>query len=483
MSPELAASAWLSWPHTLAAKLSRGAYETPPHVRLMSMAIAAAVRKGGLLIIEAPPRHSKSETVSRWLPVWYLSQYPDRHVVLASYSGTLAASNGRDVRNRIAEHGHRIGVQVASDSAAAERWHTTRGGSCTSVGVGGTLTGYGGHCLIVDDPIKDAEEAESEVMRSKVIEWFRSVLWTRREPGALVIVMATRWHQEDLSGWLLDHPELGKTITRIRLPAIAEEEDALGRKPGEALWPSRAGLDELATARAGLGERWWNALFQQRPSSAEGAEIKRAWWRRYTELPVPSEAMDMRALSVDATFRDSDGSDYVVIQAWGIYGPRRYLLGQVRERMGFVDTVKAILTMRETHRPNVIIVEAKANGDAIIETLEREGVAEIVPITPKASKVARARAASPQIEAGNVWLPMTTFADALIEESAAFPLGKHDDMVDATSQLLNYLGDMRSTPRSDLQPGDNKWLSPDVERERNNQDAWRSVFDRVRRSV
>lgn len=476
---------WRAYPHTLAAKLSGGAYQTPPHVKVISAAIADAVHDGGgLLLIEAPPRHSKSETVSRWAPVWFLAQYPWRHVVLGSYSGDLAVSNGRDVRNRISEHGQKLELTMADDSTAAGMWHTNRGGSCRSVGVGGSLTGFGGHLMILDDLLKDAEEAESEVMRKKIIDWFQSVAWTRREPGCVVVVMATRWHEADLTGWILAHPELSKIARRIRLPAIAEADDILGRPEGAPLWPERFDLESLRGARMGLDERWWNALYQQRPGSAEGAEIKRAWWRYYDELPVPADAMELRALSVDATFKDSKKSDYVCIGAFGVYGHQRYGLDCVHEQMGFVATVKAILTMAEKHKPHVVIVEAKANGDAIIEALQLEGIANIVPISPKASKEARARAASPQIEAGNVYLPRNVrWAQELVEEAAAFPLGKHDDYVDMISQLLNYLGTMRSTPLHHLQGGDNTFVPPHLSAERRSNNEWRSVFDRVRRSV
>ncbi len=489
MTPEeIAANAWRCFPHTFAHKLSKGRYTVPPHVRLISLTVTEMLDAGGgLLLVEAPPRHSKSETISRWLPTWFLSAYPRKHAVLGSYGAELAENNSRFVRNTLNEHAGVLGVSVASDSSAVNRWHTSAGGSCTGVGVGGALTGFGGHLIVLDDLLKDAEEAESEVMRRKVIEWFQAVAWTRREPGCLVIVMMTRWHEEDLIGWIKSHPEMSRIARVMRFPALAEDGDMLGRPIGEPLWPERFDKASLAQVRMPLSERWWNALFQQRPTSAEGAEIKRVWWRYYDELPVRQDLLDMRALSVDATFKDSDGSDYVVIQAWGVYGTRRYLLGQHRERMGFVNTVHAIADMHQRFRPSVVLVEAKANGDAIIDMLHRAGIGGVVPITPKASKMARARAASPQIEAGDVWLPRTRFAEELVEEAAAFPLGKHDDMVDAMSQLLNYLGDLRSTPKHELQPGENRWVSPDISEDRRREsygaDPFGELMGKLRRSV
>jgi predicted phage terminase large subunit-like protein len=481
------ANSWRCWPHSLAQKLSRGQWVAAPHHELISVEIARMADTGGLLIVEAPPRHGKSELVARWLPVWYLAQWPRRHVVIASYAAELAETHGRAARDRMLEHGPGLGVVVSDTSSAAHRWHTRHGGSCLSVGVGGALTGHGGHLIVLDDTLRDAEAADSEVQRRAVIEWWQSVVWTRREPGSLVVVIHTRWHEEDLIGWILDHAELGKVARRVRLPALAEEGDTLGRQIGSPLWPDRFDAAALQSARSGMSERWWNALFQQRPTSAEGAEIKRSWWRWYDELPVRMELLDLRALTVDASFRDSDGSDFVSIQAWGVYGQRRYFLGKKRARMGFVDTVHAIADMHMRFMPSVVLVEAKANGDAIIEMLHRAGISGVVPITPKASKMARARAASPQIEAGDVWLPHTREAEELVEEAAAFPLGKHDDDVDAMSQLLNYLGDMRRTPRSDLGESDDRWVSPDIKQERRGEgygaDPFAGLMDKLRRAV
>jgi predicted phage terminase large subunit-like protein len=484
MTPEVAAQTWKCFAHTYAEHVTSKApleqrWIAHKHLRLVSIRVQAmlASGKGGVLLVSMPPRHGKSELISRWLPEQYLALNPHKRVMLLSYSAELCEEFSRRVRNGLIQHGGR----VASDKASVSWWDTPEGGGMTAAGIGGSIVGKGADLIIIDDPVKNAEEADSETIRAKHKAGFGSDVWTRRQKGCVIVVLMTRWHTDDLYAHI---KSVAPDCEEIKIRGICEDaNDPLGRHIGQALCPDLVTLDMLKDAQRVLTARQWNALFRQEPADEEGAEIKRAWWRRYDELPVEPGAMDLRALSVDATFRDSDGSDYVVIQAWGVYGTRRYLLGQVRERMGFVETVRAILTMRETHRPNVIVIEAKANGDAIIEQLQREGVAELVAITPKASKVARARAASPQIEAGNVWLPKTKDADMLIEEAASFPLGKHDDMVDACSQLLNYLGDMRSAPKSDLQPGDSRWVSPDVARERRNDDGWRSVFQRVKRVV
>jgi predicted phage terminase large subunit-like protein len=453
--------AWRGWPHTMAAVLSRGQYASPPHVRLMSREIVRTVDSGGgLLIFEAPPRHGKSELVSRRVPTWHMSEKPDRHVTLAGYGASLPEAHSRWIRDTISEHGASLGVRIASDSTAADRWHTSRGGSCRAVGVGGALTGFGSHLLIIDDPISNAEEADSEVMRDKVWDWFLSVAWTRREPGATVVVMCTRWHEDDLIGRILEQPELSRIAKRLTFRAIAEDDDVLGRKPGEALWPDRYNEQTLAEIKAALPPRWFNALYQQRPTSAEGAEIKRHWWRWYTDLPVPRAGLDMVVASWDCSFRDTDGTDYVAGTVWGIYGSYRYLLDVVRERMDFVTTVGAVKTSFDKWRPNVTLIEAKANGDAAINTL-RTIVPGIVPVEPQGGKESRIRAAAPQIEAGNVWLPNNApWANQLVEEAAAFPVGRHDDAIDSTAQALNYLLHHQQEHVTNLPATDDRFVPP-----------------------
>lgn len=452
---------WAAFPHTLATALGTH-WEVRPHLRSVSLAIATMVYSGGgLLIVEAPPRHGKSELVSRRVPLWHLCTYPERHVTLAGYGAALPEAHSRWVRDALAEHGPRVGVRLAADSTAADRWHTTLGGSCRAVGVGGALTGFGSHLLIIDDPISNAEEADSEVMRDKIWDWFLSVAWTRREPGATVVVMCTRWHEDDLIGRILEHQELSRIAKRITFRALAEDDDTLGRKPGEALWPERYDEEALRQTKATQTSRWWNALFQQRPTSAEGAEIKRHWWRWYDELPVARERMDFVVASWDCSFRDTDGSDYVVGTVWGVYGAYRYLLDMFRERADFSATCGAVVALNAKWRPNATLIEAKANGDAVINTLA-DLVPGIVPVEPQGGKESRVRAASPQIQAGNVYLPKTKWAEELVEEAAAFPLGRHDDQIDSTAQALNWLLHHRVDHVTHLPATDERFVPPHV---------------------
>lgn len=461
---DIAENAWRAFPHTLAARLSAGKYQTPAHVQLISTTIAEMVDSGGgLLLVSAPPRHGKSETVSRRVPVWHVGEYPDRHVTLAGYGSALPAAHSRFIRDEAAEHGDTLGVTLAADSLAADRWHTTAGGSCRAVGVGSALTGFGSHLLIIDDPISNAEEAYSEVMRDKVWEWFLAVAWTRREPGCTVVVMCTRWHEDDLIGRILAHHTLGKMARVLSFPALAEEGDILGRKPGEALWPERYSRDELLEVRSVMSAYWWNALYQQRPSAAEGNEFKRSWWQYYDELPVKWQALDYRLGSWDCTFTDAQTSDYVVGTAWGVYGGRRYLLDMVRRRMTFTETLEAIAELHRKWECHGSAVESAANGHAIVQSFQGviPGVYG-VKVSGK-SKIARARAVSPQVQGGNVYLPaLSEIADLVVEEHAAFPNGKHDDIVDSVSQGLSELEQFTGVPVTHLTPSDDRFVPPHI---------------------
>jgi predicted phage terminase large subunit-like protein len=457
---EAARELWRLFPHSFAQRLSGGKWRAWSYLRLVSLAIARmAYTGGGQLLVSLPVRHGKSELISHWVPVWFLSTFPNKNVILTSYEADFAASWGRKARNTLGEFAEVTGVRVADDSTAANRWHTSQGGGMTTAGVGGPITGRGGHLVIVDDPIKNAEEADSETVRAKQIDWFDSTLYTRREPGAVTVVLMARWHEADLYGYLATDPKHQGKWKEIRLPALAEDGDPLGRKLGEALCPERYNRIQLEETKAAVQARWFNALYQQTPTSAEGAEIKRHWWRWYDELPVVRERLDFVVASWDCSFRDTDGSDYVVGQVWGVYGSFRYLLGQTRDRLDFTSTVQAVAASHEKWRPNVTLIEAKANGDAVINTLSAH-VPGIVPVEPQGGKESRVRGAAPQIEAGNVYLPKTKWAEELVEEAAAFPLGKHDDMVDACSQALNWLLYHKTEHLTHLQPGDNRFVPP-----------------------
>lgn len=458
---------WRSHPAAVGWTVTNGKYQRFNHVEFLSTYLAPKIMKGGArIIVELPPRHGKSWLISKWTPSWYLSWRPHHNVLLASYEADFASSWGRMVRNQIRET-PKLGVHITDDSNAADRWNTTAGGGMFTAGIGGPLTGRGGHLNIIDDYCKNAEQADSPTYRRKTIEWWNTTFYTRLEPNASIIILSTRWHEGDLIGYLLsDENETKDDWTRIRLPALAEENDPLGRLTGEALCPERFDEPALQSIRKGIGTRAWNALYQQRPAPEQGAVVKREWWKFYNydgtnDIEKLPESFDILIQAWDLTFTDSKTSDFVVGVVWAKCGADCYLIDMVRDRMSFTETISAIQKLsRKWPQTEAKYVEQAANGFALIDSLKAK-VSGLIAVKPLGSKVARANAVSPRIEAGNVHLPHPSIApwvSEVIEEWASFPMGEHDDIVDAMCHGLHKLGDM---PSDDWLPvsitGENKF--------------------------
>jgi predicted phage terminase large subunit-like protein len=306
------------------------------------------------------------------------------------------------------------------------------------------------HNCIIDDPVKNREDANSEAMRKKLWEWYVSTLYTRLSPDGRILLILTRWHELDLAGQIIEQmkAEDGEQWRVVSFPAFAEpgRDDAHesdDRREGAALWPDRYNAKRLSTIKRVVGAYEWAALFQQRPSPSEGAIFLREWWKYYDESPgIMASRMDEIIQSWDMTFKDNTGNDFVVGQTWGKKGADRFLLDQARARMDFPATVKAVCAMKSKWpQANRIYVEDKANGPAVISILQRE-IQGLIPVNPEGGKVVRANAVTGQIESGNVYLPTpqrVSWIGDFIEECAAFPNGAHDDQVDAMSQALIHM--------------------------------------------
>ena len=392
------------------------------------------------LIINCPPRHGKSTLVSEKFPVRVLSGHPDWNIIVASYSAVLAERFSRRARDTIRDPFVRENaphLSLSRDRQGVGEWETSARGGYKAAGILGSITGSGAQIFVIDDPVKDFEEAYSEAIREKVYETYRSVIETRLAPGGGILLTQTRWHEDDLSGRLLvEEPELWD---KLIFPAIAEQDEEF-RKAGEALHPERYDLEKLNRIKEGGG--WvWNALYQQRPVSPEGGLIKRKWWRFYDELPA-IDKFDEIIQSWDAAFKGGSKNDYVVGQVWGRIGTDAYLIAQVRAQMTFSETLKAIKVLSAQHPYAVLkLIEDKANGPAIIDSLGRE-IGGFLPVEPGGSKEARCQSISPYIETGNVYIPNPKFnhwVDDFIDECASFPRGANDDQVDAMSQALRRL--------------------------------------------
>ena len=411
--------------------------------------------KSPRLIICMPPRSGKSEISSRRFPAYALGRFPDLSVIACSYSADLASRFNRDVQRIIDSEGFaevfpNVGLSGKNvrTNAKGSFIRTSdlfeivgHSGSYRSTGVGGGITGQGADILIIDDPIKDRAEAGSQTIRDSVWDWYTSTAYTRLSPGGGVIVMATRWHMDDLIGRLVTRSDSGQgdTFKVISYPAIAEADEP-HRKAGEALHPSRYPLDRLLEIKKAIGSRDWAALYQQHPVPDGGAIFRADWMNRWTESSIPPD-FDMKVMSWDMTFKESKDSDFVVGQVWGVKGSSFYLIDQVRGRMDFVRTRQVFVEFTKKH-PDVLakLIEDKANGTAIINSLA-VAVSGLIPITPKESKEARASAVSPLWEAGNVYIPddSVPWAGDFVRELLEFPSGAHDDQVDAMTQALSYL--------------------------------------------
>ncbi len=425
-------------PHLFAREMSQGKWIGYDYLIYISKIIAKAVIRGGArIIIEAPPRHGKSLLSSFWTPPWFMNLFPDKNVILASYSSEYAEQYGREVRNLVQNHGDRLRFHLRQDSKAANRWNTNYGGSMTAVGAGGSLMGKGGDLIIIDDLVKSWQDAMSATQRKKNIDWYNTTLHTRLSPEGSVIVLMTRWHQGDLSGYLQkEHPD---NWTVIRLPALAEEGDPMGRAEGTALCEERYSAEKLLQFRKAMGPTMFNALYQQRPSAEEGGDIKRRYIQYYRVKPPQ---FNKRIQSWDMSFKDKKTSDFVVGQEWGQNGAGIYLLDQVKDRMDFVATLHSVESFTAKH-PGCTekLVEPKANGPGIVAMLKKK-IPGFIEVEPEGSKESRVAATAPYWEAGNIWLPHPDIAPWIhdfVEELVNFPNAPNDDQVDAATQAISRL--------------------------------------------
>ena len=424
---DLAAYATLQW---------KGFQLAKHHELIIDSLHALEAGKIRRLMIFLPPRHGKSLLTTHMFPAYYLGRHPDRSIITATYGQDLADDFGRKVRNTVCDPLHQMlfsNCKLMDDASSMRRFGTTAGGSYFAVGKGGSITGRGADLVIIDDPIKDREEAQSEVLRRTLYEWFCSVIYTRLQPGGAICIVQTRWHEADLAGMLLSNNPGEWEI--LSLPAIAETDEAF-RRAGEALWPEQFPLPALETIRAAVGGSTWASLYQQRPTAAEGTVFKREWWRFYEQPPQFTRIVQ----SWDTAFKTGSDNDYSVCTTWGVASFGYFLLGFWRGRVEFPELKKQMATQAEVWRPAQILVEDQASGQSLIQELKWQTALPIVAIRPDRDKLSRAQAATPMIEAGKAYLPQgASWLHQFLDELASFPTGVHDDVVDSTTQALNYI--------------------------------------------
>ena len=396
------------------------------------------------LIINMPPRHTKSEFASYLLPAWFLGRYPDKKIIQTAHTAELAVGFGRKVRNLVnSKDFKRIfpNVSLQSYSKAAGRWNTNKGGEYFAIGVGGAVTGKGADLLIIDDPHSEQEGSSSDTnVFNRTYEWYTSGPRQRLQPNGSIVMVMTRWHQKDLTGQVVD-----ASIKRggadqwevIELPAILPS--------GTPLWSEFWKLEELEALKAELPASKWMAQYQQDPTAEEGALVKREWWQEW-EYQEPPQC-EFIIQSWDTAFLKSERADFSACTTWGVfykeceedgqYAPNIILLDAHKERLEFPELKKVAMEKYNAYKPDAFIVEAKAAGMPLIFELRQMGI-PVQEYTPSRGndKISRVNAVSDLFASGIVWAPQTRWAEEVIEEFAAFPNAEHDDLVDSSTQAL-----------------------------------------------
>tara|TARA_R110000796_G_scaffold230767_2_gene348511 strand:- start:6072 stop:7562 length:1491 start_codon:yes stop_codon:yes gene_type:complete len=391
------------------------------------------------LIINMPPRHTKSEFASYLLPAWFLGRYPEKKVIQTAHTAELAVGFGRKVRNLVGDEDFKTvfkDVSLRQDSKAAGRWNTNKGGEYFAIGVGGAVTGKGADLLIIDDPHSEQEARSPDAsVFDPVYEWYTSGPRQRLQPGGAIVIVMTRWHQRDLAGQILKASQQrdgsdGWEV--IQLPAIMPS--------GNPLWPEFWSLEELEKLKAELPSGKWSAQYQQDPTAEENAIIKRDWWRTWEKKDPPD--CEFVIQSWDTAFLKTERADYSACTTWGVFydeddAANIILLDAFKERMEFPELKSVAQKMYNEWEPDACIVEAKAAGTPLIFELRQMGM-PIGEFTPSRGndKIARVNAVSDLFASGIVWTPETAWAEEVIEEFAAFPVGRHDDLVDSSTQAL-----------------------------------------------
>lgn len=423
------------------AKAVYPSFEDPPHIRKIADALERVERgECKRLIIAVGPRHGKSFTTSQAFPGWYLGRNPKKTMMAVSFGQELADTFGRRVRNLLLSDEHKKifpDCRLSPSSSAIDRFETTEGGSYFAVGRGGAQVGRGCHILLIDDPLRDRQEADSPTVRKAMKEWFSEVAFTRLEPGGAIVIIAQRWHQDDLTGWLLsEHADEKWEV--LCFPSIAEEDDILGRKPGEALWPARFDIKALLAIKRVLGTAAFSALHQQRPTALEGGTFKRHWLQYYDAPPVSTEIQEI-VMSFDTAFKAKTENDYSVCAIWAATQTGYYLLYVWREKCEFPVLLAKAKELARIWKPHRMIIEDKASGTSLGQQLIAETALPVALISVFTDKFLRANVATPLFEAGKVFLPREAgWVDEYVDELCSFPAVKHDDQVDATSQAMEH---------------------------------------------
>ena len=411
----------------------------PHHYRLAKIFEDIAAGKKKRVIVNIAPRHGKSEMISYLAPAWFLGNFPQKKVIMASHTADLAVDFGRRVRNLVgSDRYHDIfpQVELQADSKSASRWGTNFNGEYFAIGVGGALAGRGADLFVIDDP---HSEQEAKQMRPEVFkpawEWFQSGPLQRLMPGGAIIVVMTRWSRLDLTGQIIDHMTRNDDSAQweiVEFPAILDD------KP---LWPEFWSLEELLSKKADMDPRYWQSQYMQDPTSEEGALIKREWWQIWDKESPPQ--CEFLIMSLDAAQETNNRADFNALLTWGVFFNEQtkqhniILLNAIKERLEFPDLKELVLNEYNEWEPDALIVEKKSNGAALYQELRRMGI-PVGEFTPGKGqdKISRVNAVADMFSSGMVWAPDRRWAREVIEECNDFPSGRNDDQVDATTLAL-----------------------------------------------
>ncbi len=425
-------------------------YEPGWHHRKIADALERVARgECTRLMILMPPRHGKSMEASEFFPAWYLGHHPGKQIIHASYSQDLVDGFGRKIRNQLKDDLYGAvfpECRLSDDSSAANKFSTTKGGVYVGVGVEGSATGKGAHLLLIDDPVKDRADAESETMRQKLKDWYTSTAYTRLMKGGAIIVIQTRWHEDDLAGWLLrEHAHENWEV--LSLPAVMDEETA---EP-KALWPEHFPMDRLMQIKATLPPRDWEALYMQRPRAGTGADFKRGWLNHYSGQLNHRE--HFKLMLVDPATGKRKNNDYTTIWIVGLGADENYyVLDVVRDRLTLTERTEAGFRLHRKWKPGQVRYE-KYGMMADVEHIKGEmnrrayrfSITEVGGATAKEERIRRL---VPVFQQGRVWLPeqinytdvngktRDLVHDFIEDEYLAFPVGRHDDMLDGLARMM-----------------------------------------------
>lgn len=442
--------------------VTEGIHTPFPHHRILCRALDACLRgHKKRLIVAMPPAHAKSVYSSINFPAFWLGNKPTDKIIAASHTQPFAAEMGGKVRNLVNNEMYRrlFEIQISPDTRAKDRWDTTAGGEYYTTGVGGTVVGRRANLILVDDPYKSKLVAYSATERRKISEWFFVDVVPRLLPGGVIVIIATRWHEDDLTGEVLKKSARGEIepFELISLPALCEDpmleiEQQLGRQYGEALWPEQYPVDKLEEVKGGMAKEGnldeWNALYQQKPRPAETGEVKSEWFGHYDRLPTDEPLLNI--VSWDTAGTANERSDFTVglAAALGLKSRKFYLKGMYRKQAEFHTLMREVPRFNREMEAHAVLIENKGTGTSLIQVL-RITEQNIIPIAPQkiGDKQMRFELAIPALEARRVLLPKRgDWVPIFLEEMLTFPTAPHDDIPDAFSQMINHYAD-RGTRR------------------------------------